>query len=89
MAKGAAGRRKILTGDTGNLGRSIRTHIGAGVATVYSDLSYSAAHNEGTSNAGRGRKTKIPQRKFIGDHPQLQAAIRAKIEIKLKEIIKP
>lgn len=68
--------RKILTGRTGDLGRSIRYKAEDRRVTVYSDLPYSAAHNEGTATAGRGHKTRIPQRQFMGDHPQVRRIVR-------------
>lgn len=85
-AKGADGRRKILTGRTANLGRSIKVKVRVGGATVHSDLPYSAAHNEGTNNAGRGHNTKIPKRQFIGEHKVLDKAIKDKIETTLNKI---
>lgn len=78
-AKGAAGKRKILTGPTGNLGRSIQFIPRDGSVTIESDLPYSAAHNEGTTNAGRSHNVRIPQRQFIGESPELTAAIEKKI----------
>ena len=78
-AKGAAGKRKILTGPTGNLGRSIQFIPRDGSVTVESDQPYSSAHNEGTNNAGRSRNVRIPQRQFIGESPELTAAIEKKI----------
>ena len=44
---GADGSRKILSGRTGNLGRSIRYKVGKGQAVVYSDAVYAKIHNEG------------------------------------------
>ena len=79
-AKGAAGKRKILTGPTGNLGRSIQFIPRDGSVTIESDLPYSEAHNEGTNNAGRSHNVRIPQRQFIGESPELTAAIEKKIE---------
>lgn len=52
-AKGADGQRRILTGRTGDLGRSIRWKTEPGRAVIYSDLPYAAAHNDGTTSAGR------------------------------------
>lgn len=71
-AKGADGKRKILTGRTGNLGRSIKSVVLDFAVKIISDLPYSRAHNEGTDNAGRGRNTRIPQRQFIGDSPEIR-----------------
>lgn len=79
-ARGAAGRRKILTGPTGDLGRSIKYEAGSGSVTVYSDVPYAEAHNAGTANAGRSHSVKIPRRQFIGEDPKLSAAIERKIE---------
>ncbi len=45
-AKGADGQRRILTGRTGDLGRSIRWKTEPGRAVIYSDLPYAAAHND-------------------------------------------
>ncbi len=78
-AKGAAGQRKILTGPTSNLGRSIQFTPRDGSVTIESDLPYSSAHNEGTTNAGRSHNVRIPQRRFIGESPELTAAIEKKI----------
>ncbi|MFZ4707498.1 MAG: phage virion morphogenesis protein, partial [Bacteroidales bacterium] len=87
--KGADGSRKILTGRTGNLGRSIKVRTEPGTAIIYSDVKYSAAHNSGAQNAGRGRRTKIPQRQFIGNSPELERSVKSKIEYALNFIFKP
>lgn len=78
-AKGADATRKILTGPTSNLGRSIQSIPRDGSVTIVSDLPYSSAHNEGTTNAGRSHNVRIPQRQFIGESPELTAAIEKKI----------
>lgn len=82
---GADSRRKILTGRTGNLGRSIQMVKERGRVIVYSDLAYSAAHNEGTQTAGRGHKTTIPRRQFIGDSAETNRIIKAELDKVLKE----
>lgn len=79
QTRGAAAHRKILTGPTGNLGRSIQYTPRDGSVTIESDLPYSSAHNEGTTNAGRSHNVRIPQRRFIGESPELTAAIEKKI----------
>ena len=63
-AKGAAASRPILTGPTGNLGRSIDYETSDHEAVVFSDLPYAAAHNEGTTTAGRNHNVTIPKRQF-------------------------
>lgn len=81
----AAARRPILTGSSGNLGRSIHFTTQPGKVIVQSDLPYSSAHNYGTNNAGRSHNVHIPQRQFIGEHPQLESEIEKLIE---KELLK-
>lgn len=70
----ASTRRPILTG-SGNLGRSIQADPKPGSVTIHSDLPYAEAHNEGTRTAGRRHNVRIPQRRFIGEHPELTAEI--------------
>ena len=78
-ARGAAASRPILTGSTGNLGRSIDYEVADNKATVFSDLPYAAAHNEGTTTAGRNNTTTIPQRQFIGNHKELEYELEKEI----------
>lgn len=83
-AKGARGTRKILTGDSGDLGESISWDVTApGEVTVRSDMPYASAHNEGTSTAGRSRSVVIPKRQFIGDSHVLNTKILDEIERKI------
>lgn len=84
---GSDTRRKILTGRTGDLGRSIKAKPEQGSVTIYSDLPYSAAHNEGTSNAGRGHRTRIPKRQFLGEHPKVTEAAKEVIEKEISKIL--
>ena len=86
--KGAASRRRILTGPTGNLGRSIQFTPRDGSVLVFSDLPYSSAHNEGTNNAGRSHSTRIPQRQFMGDDQELEQQVRQLIEKEISNTIK-
>lgn len=88
-AKGAAGRRKILTGPTGNLGRSIQFTPHDGYVVIHSDLPYSSAHNDGTSNAGRSHNVRIPQRQFIGEDPKLTDALEKKIKQEINKALNP
>ena len=63
---------KILT-QTGDLGRSIEYQAEPGQVTIISDTKgtgsekdYAAAHNEGTTTAGKRHNVTIPKRQFIG-----------------------
>lgn len=87
--KGAAGRRKILTGPTGNLGRSIQFTPHDGSVVIHSDLPYASAHNDGTSIAGRSHNVRIPQRQFIGEDPKLTDAIEKKIKQEINKALNP
>jgi phage gpG-like protein len=88
-ATNAAGSRKILTGETGDLGESIKyKYLGKGEVSIYSDKPYAAAHNEGTRTAGRGNSTTIPQRQFMGPSPELDSIVKREIEKKLNNIFK-
>jgi len=91
--KGAARTRKILTGESGDLGRSIEIK-GAALGTVIiwtnpsafsSKEPYGRVHNEGL-RAGRGKGFIMPKRQFMGNDPELNKIIIEKLEIKLKEI---
>jgi phage gpG-like protein len=92
--KGAARTRKILTGQTGDLGRSIQVKEAAnGRAVIWLDPSsfgskqpYGAVHNEGL-RAGRGAGFTMPRRQFIGDAPALRQALTDALSRKLTEII--
>ena len=86
--KGARATRKILTGDTGDLGRSVENaKYTIGKATIISDLPYSAVHNEGL-RAGRGRGFKMPKRQFMGDSDELHQKTKKELIKKLNTIIK-
>lgn len=87
--RGARKTRKILTGETGDLGRSINYDLGPGSdsITIYSDKPYAAAHNEGTTTAGRGNSTTIPKRPFIGHSDKLDGKIRKEIEDGLDRVL--
>lgn len=73
-ARGAARSRKILTGNTGDLGRSIQYKVGSGKVTIYSNLIYAKVHNDG-GHAGRGGGFTMPKRQFIGRSKKLDDII--------------
>ena len=84
----ASTMRPILTGATGNLGRSIQARPGNASVTFSSDLPYSSAHNYGTNNAGRHHRTRIPQRQFMGDHPQIDQMVQKTIAEQLDKLFR-
>lgn len=93
--------RKILTGDTGDLGRSIEIRQvspsdggSGGVITIWTNPSafgskqpYGRVHNEGL-HAGRGKGFTMPQRQFMGQNPELDQLIINKLHEKLSQIAK-
>ena len=88
--------REILTGDTGDLGRSIEVkYVSKGEvvvwtapsAFVHSKEPYGRVHNEGL-RAGRGSGFIMPKRQFMGESEELNALIISEIERKLKQISK-
>jgi phage gpG-like protein len=97
--KSKKNRGKTLT-KTGDLGRSIRYKVSGDTATVFSDLAYSAVHNEGgiidvkphhrSRNGKRyqvkGYAYRAVKRQFIGDSPKLVKAIEQVIEKELDKI---
>ena len=90
--KGAKATRKILTGETGDLARSIEIKsISNGQVVIWTSPSafskepYGRVHNEGL-RAGRGKGFIMPKRQFMGESEELNALIISEIERKLKQI---
>lgn len=85
--------RKILTGDTGDLARSIEIKsVENGKVVIWtapnafgSKEPYGRVHNEGL-RAGRGSGFIMPKRQFIGESEELNALIMSELERKLKQI---
>jgi phage gpG-like protein len=85
-------QRIILTGRSGDLGRSIEYKITSSGVVILTDPGtfksrqpYGRVHNEGL-RAGRGAGFTMPKRQFIGDHPTVRKAIVEKLEKKLREL---
>ena len=90
--KGAKATRKILTGETGDLARSIEIKsISNGQVVIWTSPSafskepYGRVHNEGL-RAGRGKGFIMPKRQFMGPSEELNTLIISEIERKLKQI---
>ena len=91
----AAATRKILTGATGDLGKSIEYKAEPGQVTIISDTKgagsdkdYAAAHNEGTTTAGRNRNVTIPKRQFIGKSATLDRKVLEIIKEEVDKVVK-
>lgn len=67
---------------------SIKHRVQPGVAIVYSNVPYAAAHNEGTSNAGRGHRTRLPKRQFLGASKTFAAQAMQIIDKEISRILK-
>ena len=70
-----------------HLSRSIKKKVAPGVATVYTDVPYAAAHNEGTNRAGRNHRVRIPKRQFMGQSKQLDDKVREMIDREVRKVI--
>ena len=78
---------KTLLSRRNNLYKSIRKKTAPGVATVYTDVPYAAAHNEGTDRAGRNHRVRIPKRQFMGQSKQLDDKVRKMIDSEVRKVI--
>ncbi len=70
-----------------NLYKSIRKETAPGKVTVYTNVPYAAAHNEGTNRAGRNHQVRIPKRQFMGHSKQLDDKVRRMIDAEVRKII--
>ena len=87
-------RLKILT-QSGDLGRSIEFKAEPGKATIISDTKgagsdkdYAAAHNDGTTTAGRNHNVTIPKRQFIGKSAMLDKKVMEIMKAEADKIVK-
>lgn len=85
--KGAAAQRKILTGETGELGESISYNKDGRGVEITNPKIYAEVHNKGL-RAGRGKGFKMPKRQFIGDSVLMNQKIKTKIEARMLKIMK-
>lgn len=82
----ARNTRKILTGDSGDLERSIQYTTESGKVLIHSDLVYADVHNSGL-RAGRGSGFLMPKRQFINDSEKLHNIITKIINDKMDKIL--
>lgn len=85
--KGAASQRKILTGETGDLGESISYEKSSSGVNITNPKIYAQVHNEGLK-AGRGKGFKMPKRQFIGPSVLMTRKFDAKVQARMFKIMK-
>jgi len=78
--------RRILTGDSGDLGRSLSAQYHTSSAIIFSDKVYARVHNQGL-RAGRGKGFTMPRRQFMGDDPALDSLIIDALTRKYSQLI--
>lgn len=78
-------KNKTLLSSRNHLRDSIEAELIEGGVKITNRVPYAAAHNEGTTTAGKNRNVTIPKRQFIGDSKELDGKIREIID---KEIEK-
>jgi len=70
-----------------HLSRSNEKIVGNGQVTIVNKVPYAAVHNDG-GRAGRGHKTEIPKRTFIGPSETLNKQIKDMIVEDLDKLLK-
>jgi len=85
--KGAAATRKILTGETGELGESINYKKQGRDVLITTPKVYAKVHNEG-GKSGRGKGFMMIKRQFIGPSELLNKKIKKKISQRINAIMK-
>ena len=76
---------KTLLSRRQNLYKSIRKQPGKGKVTIYTNVPYATAHNEGTNNAGRNHRVRIPKWQFIGPSKRLNDKVRKMIDDEIRK----
>ena len=87
QSKRAAGKRKILTGETGDLGDGFYYDYTSGTVTIKNPVEYAKIQNEG-GKAGRNGSSMIPARKFMGGSKVLMKKIIKKFHKEFDKILK-
>jgi phage gpG-like protein len=87
QSKKAAANRKILTGETGDLGDSFYYDYDSSSVTIKNPVEYAKIQNEG-GKAGRNGSATIPARKFMGGSKVLMKKITKKFQTEFNKILK-
>lgn len=83
----AASKRKILTGETGDLGDGFYYDYDSGSVTIKNPVEYAKIQNEG-GKAGKNGSATIPARKFMGSSKVLMSKIEKKFHEEFDKILK-
>lgn len=87
--KNAASNRKILTGESGDLGESIQYHKEGRDTVISAPKVYAEIHNKGLEGNAFGKyKFTMPKRQFIGPSMLLLKKLNAKIAKRMTLIMK-
>lgn len=83
-------KRGSLMNRTGRLSGSLHSRVEGNSVIFTSDTPYAATHNDGGTVRKRGGKGtfNMPQRQFVGTHPQLEKAIEDIVKERMEEHIK-
>lgn len=80
-------KRKILTGESGELGDGFYYDYNTGSVIIKNPAEYAQIQNEG-GKAGRNHSATIPARKFMGASEVLNKKILKKFEVAFKKVLK-
>jgi phage gpG-like protein len=83
----ASSKRKILTGETGDLGDGFYYDFNTASVTIKNPAEYAKIQNEG-GKAGRNLSATIPARKFMGASEVLTKKILKKFEKEFNKVLK-
>jgi phage gpG-like protein len=83
----ASEKRKILTGETGDLGDSFYYDYDSGTVTIKNPVEYAQIQNEG-GKAGKNGSATIPARKFMGESKVLIKKIIKKFHKEFDQVLK-
>ncbi|NJM14028.1 MAG: phage virion morphogenesis protein [Bacteroidales bacterium] len=86
-AKGVAGRRKILHGETQELRNSLQGTPGNKMVTISSDKVYAGVHNEGLQAGSKKSRFTMPKRQFMGQSRELDNEILKRLNSDITRII--
>lgn len=89
---GADGKRKILTGRTGQLGRSIQFRVEGLKVVIFSDVPYAKMHNDGgefTQKIGAYERTLHYKAKGSGKNRKPARVVKQKVKAHTRKIRMP